>query len=573
MNNNDNILYKWNILYLAMDFNNNWRVNTFYNEEDISKYKKEYNIYKSVNTFISNNRRIKDLYEFLWIWIDIDDNISEEILWKRIENLNWLMPKKINKTYKWYHVYFSFSPELYLISKKNYELIWHKINSILKWDVFMKSITWILKVEWTIDFKDDRNFEIYNIYDSHNYINKNLLSFFIKSNNLNIRRIKYRNINLEEKNKKKGNKKERNNSLVENLCALKIINKINEYHNQKREWFNKKIEFINKTNKNISIKWYSWLKLYYNKNNNKWEFKDYTISNNWEKRYWNMWFLQNFYFKDEQDKFVLLNKFLYSSFWIILNKNVWDTAISEQLSLAFIKKDLQLEFNSNFQEEYNNLVWYNNDLLDKYWNSSIKLFIWLINFLNEQNQFRIIKRESFTFKAKDFLKYLWISYWTYNIKLMRKNFLILSSMKIPDIVLMDIWDWKKKEFIKYQHFMVFSETSKEEGTRYYNIDFNIPNFSKIIYINKWLEKLDKWLWKNNNTMLWFKVKIALSKFPKYYISNKELWEVLGFSIKRMDNKKDFNREINKISKLIVKNNIAINYEIKDKGVYYYKYKN
>ena len=83
---------------------------------------------------------------------------------------------KINETYKWYHIFFDFSKELEYLTLDSYRELYNFINSNLWGDSNMRDVTWILKVEWFLDNKDGRSYEITNIYNNPaNKLNKDYL--------------------------------------------------------------------------------------------------------------------------------------------------------------------------------------------------------------------------------------------------------------------------------------------------------------------------------------------------------------------------------------------------------------
>ena len=152
----------------------------YFEKKDIKKANKEwYNIYSVLNDF-TDRRAISDIVWFNAIWIDLDyfNGTLQDIL-DNCENLLWFYPTKVNKTFKWFHLFFDLDENLYEMDENDYVELYDKINKYLGWDPKMKDITAVLKTEWYIDNKDDRNFEIYNVFKDWQNIWKEELELFL----------------------------------------------------------------------------------------------------------------------------------------------------------------------------------------------------------------------------------------------------------------------------------------------------------------------------------------------------------------------------------------------------------
>lgn len=157
-NDDDYIKYCW----LSFE---EWKAWYVYFDEytDLEEENKHCNIYQIVNQFYWFRRIENEIYKYKYLAFDIDvKDFNADF--NNILNLTGLKPSKINKTYKWFHVWFKLDKELEFMSIESYQSIWKIVNTKLWWDPMMKSTTWILKAEWFIDIKDNRNFKINNIY-------------------------------------------------------------------------------------------------------------------------------------------------------------------------------------------------------------------------------------------------------------------------------------------------------------------------------------------------------------------------------------------------------------------------
>ena len=118
-----------NISYMALNINDNIIKNIVWDNkatiiEECNKLQKEhYNIYFILNDF-TFSRQVKDLLGFNFIGIDYDlpeDKrliTTEKGIVSKSQNLLWLTPNSINKTYKWFHIIYKLGIKLYDLEKK-----------------------------------------------------------------------------------------------------------------------------------------------------------------------------------------------------------------------------------------------------------------------------------------------------------------------------------------------------------------------------------------------------------------------------------------------------------------------
>ncbi len=458
---------------------------------------KWYNVYYILNDFYKD-RTEKNLIWFNEIWLDIDieEDFDDIIEWQTLEdildnsmNLLWFQPHRVNKTYKGYHLFYKLSKELYELNKDDYKDIFKVINESMNWDPLMKSITSILKVEWYIDHKKDRRCLITNIYkNKENIITKNDIQLLLSKNII---------LDTSRKNKieNKISNKKILNSKIEEIDALKLIDKINKetkYH-------------VSVSWNNIDKTW--WLKLY--KENDKYTIKDFAGWN----RFWIKYFILNHILKDVLDtkeKMIEYNKIL-SLFWIKLRENYIPTKFPLYYLLWFKKDEIVDEINDKI---LNTDKW----LL-------LKVMIWH-NYLSQSSK-------SDEISEKDIIDLLQLSNSSNSRNKVKKAFIKLSYLKIKQEILeLNEETWQIINIEQYKN-IIDLEIITRNKQRFYKIKLlkNINNF-KLININLELLKIKQ----DNKFITALFLTSNLEKSWKYKVKIEELQELLW--IKSYDNIRD-----------------------------------
>lgn len=451
----------------------------------------KFNVYKSINTFWNWKRTERSIWQFIWIWIDVDMDktngwISDE---KTIVSISqkhiWIKPYKINKTWNWYHIYFNFSDDLWGIDIPTYKKIYEYIRDVLEGDKGMVSATWILRVVDFIDWKIDketwtpRNFMIKEIYSSNDLITKETLSLL---------KIKpeYRYVDFEDEILKKEKKRwiyERNRDVVNEMDSLLFVEKLNN------------------GGYNIDIRkmgeWYydvwdtNWLKLY--NSDWIWRFKDFSGHN----RFTNDLFVRNYLLKDienEKDRFSELAKIYMNIFWISLNTKKAHMSISMALDIV----DRRFSVWDVISEGVLNRNVTNIEIIrKKYWSEAfVKFVLWL--FTLEVNE-KLSGDWFFIIEMNKLLSHFWLSKDFNNRKMIMELFDTLSSLETT-LRVNDIVEGKSIWFIQSERpFTV--RFSEESGTTSRLVWIKINDncdWKKYIRIAESMHLLTKQFSKNNN---------------------------------------------------------------------------
>ncbi len=497
--------WKKTVRYIKFDINNNSFINIdeiYWLDFNINKYlqlenQKWYNIYYILNDFY-NNRSEKNIYKFNQIWIDLDYcDLSLEELLKDIKLKLNILPFKINKTFKWYHVIFNLESSLKLINTTIYKELYKYINTKLWWDKKMKDITSILKVEWYIDHKDNRKYLITNVY-----INKdNKITSAIAENILKKDLIfdTDREKKIEEKIK---NKKIRN-TRIENIDWLELISYLNKI--PKYSW----ITIINNW-----IKWTTWLKLY--EEDWKTTIKDFS----WKGRYWISWFLLNYILKD-LDNLTKMSEYakILSIFWIKLRENYQPTKFPLMYLLWLKKDDIVDDLN-------NKIIW-----KDKWFIMKLLISInYILNnteeeYIEEKSIIELLKLSK-SKNSKDKIRKWLIQLSTLKIKLEKKELIedkIYNKEFFKNIVDLEIIKdnrWVRKYKVKFlkikddnKFYTGLILTSNVEKTWKYKI--KIDELKKLTWVDNYnmireryllpykKEKLIKWYKKEWNYIIYY----------------------------------------------------------------------
>ena len=433
-----------------------------------------FNIYKIINDFYSS-RTEKNLIHFNKIGIDLDYYDKElPILLSEIKEKLWFLPNKINKTFKWYHIFFDIPWKYNLISFDNYLKLYDYINSYIWWDKAMRDITWILKVEWYLDLKDNRNYLIENKYNNSE---NNILT------SEKIEEIIWEEINLDLNRQEeyilKINKKENNKKRINSIDALDLIQTLNNDF-----WYNIKI-------KDNWIEWTDGLKLY----KEDWIYSIKDFSN--KSRYWNQNFLLNYVLEnenkdDKMKKYVMI----LSKFWINLQENYSPSKFPLFYLLWFKKDDVVNDVNNKIM-----------------WNEK-----WLLLKLLISYNYLINKNKSNWVEIKDIIELLWISNSSTSRDKIREWFIKLSYLKIK-IVKNEL---QNNKIVKVEHFKNLIDLKIINNTL---IKLDTINFTNLINVNLELLKI-----KNDNKFYFSLILTSnLQKFKKFKISINELLEITWFS--------------------------------------------
>lgn len=524
-------------LFLALNLSDKEESKTFtdYNEEILREYNQNgFNVYKSINSFHSGKREINCLEDFLGIWIDLDypvwkkEQRHEVIL--RIKKTLWVLPCKINDTYKWYHLFFNLSSSLKRLSFNSYKECYHLINTLLQGDPKMKDITWILKVEWFYDKKVWReDYLITTVYDEKkNELNK---EFF---ENLWIK-LEYQDIEKVEKEKEKREKKEmkkmRNEKDIEKIDALEFITMINELAKEREEWFDDYIELV-KTWDHYSI-WGTWgLKVL--KNWTKYEIKDFAD----KSRYWLKWFFFNWYLKDENDvtkKLLLFMKLLKKlNTWIVLGYWADKLSYSKMWTLEIVNNIAQREknrlplFENQDLNEINDIIksklWWIN------WWQMMKVVTWLLVYATKNKK----TLDEIIISEKELMEILWLSISKYNKSILRWILLemwdLVYSEWESNVVLnseTELFTW-----IHLQHYFDISLYSWNKTWKlFYVIKSRQPKRGGVTYLSEWILHLDKGLADTRKTELAVKLCVDIKSFKTTSLTLDEFKDALWLSFK------------------------------------------
>ena len=431
---------------------NNWKIWLWMKLLDIENNNiNKNNIYEILNDF-ENDRKESSLIWFNYIWIDLDyfEWTLEDILKMSFESLN-IYPTKINKTYKGYHLFYKLSDNLYNLNIKQYKKLYELINISIWWDEKMRSVTWILKVENYIDYKNDRNYLIKNIYlNNNNILNEN--------NCINIiwEKLIYENRKLKLENKIK--RKNRNVDLINKIDAIDFINWLNE------SWLFSEIKV-----ENWAIDDTSGLKIYNNK------IEDFSVWN----RMWN----RNFLFKyvitknninlNDSIEFWKLTKMLNNIFWIKLTKKIEWLPIYNNFLNHWINNNkfkLSKDVWNNILNSFNELILSNNK------KGEIKRLYIILNQLIYENNLDI--KKWIIILEKDILNKMNLKNDSYNKNKLRKNLLLLSNLNL-EVVKKINWE----EFIHYKRLFEFWINNSKNKLNSFYIKSNI-NVRKIIWLKK-----------------------------------------------------------------------------------------
>lgn len=288
---------------------------SFYSK--LKKYNKTgYNIYLAINWFQWKRRRKANIEKFRGFMIDLDGTDKEQTYlnlvknsYKTKANFN-IFPNYVIETYKGFHVIFAFHQDIHFLKEEIYLSFFQFINEIYNWDKRFKPITGMMKVPWFIDHKDWRNYPIKenDFKTSPNRIDlEQLSSIFSVAGNEKKKFLKLENeIKIDEE------------AMIESIDAKELIKVLNKNYMEWVQWFNKPIKI---SKDKVSINDTNWLKLFYNKEEKKYTFKDF--AEKW--RYGILWFLWNYYFEFYKKDFPAAKKFLeefiYNNFQIIVAYN------------------------------------------------------------------------------------------------------------------------------------------------------------------------------------------------------------------------------------------------------------
>lgn len=469
------------------------------------------NIYFILNDFESK-RTLGDLIWFKWIWIDLDmqdSSVKIPYKWPSKDILDicnsklWFLPSKVNRTFKWFHIFFKLSGDLYSLDREQYVVLYKHISKVLGGDPKMKDITAILKMEGFIDNKEGRKeFVIKNEFldlknnDMRNEITtdivRNIIGETPKSDTKRIEDFQTRTL-----------KRERNNGMFEDIDALDFIKSINEDTNAFKD-VNIIVHWDN------SIDETSGLKIY----NDNWfhRIKDFSGKN----RFGNRLFLYNYVIKevmwitefkvDKKTKFKDDNEkkeydlkvegvekigkimwFLSNEFWIKYNKGldklpIYDTFIEIWLQKnEFILQKDWVWIDIDIVENFNNLI------VGVEKKGEIQRVIMWLNTLVLNNNLDI--RKWIQIGEKEFLKTIWFSEKWANVLHLRELVLLLSKLTFTENVLATDWTKRREEkFINLFDFSILHSNWKNPTE--YKIKSNYSPKKKI-WISPWIFELFK----------------------------------------------------------------------------------
>lgn len=528
-------------LYLALNMNNSSDVKTFTEENhtELIKLNNEgYNIYQSINSFFDTKRTSENIKEFTWFWIDLDYSIwkkeeRHEVL-TRIKRVIWVLPSKVNETYKWYHLFFSITPELKRLTTESYKESYNMINVLLQWDPKMKDVTAILKIEWYSDKKFWReDFIINTIYsDTQVRITKKVLEWLWLQLNLVTEEEFIKKIDKKEKNI---SRKFRNEKDIEEIDSLEFINMINTLCDEQEEWFCKYIELEEwGSNSSYSIKDTGWLKVY-REDWKKYEIRDFTD----KFRFWNRSFFLNYYLDewiDKSKKYLYLNKvlknldswlslglwgdkFSYSKLWAIDIVN--NTVKREDVGIKTISSNSDLD-------QIDRIIKDNNNSNIQVW-QVMKVLTWLLKY-SSVNKLRIT--DEVLVSERELMEYIWLSVSKLNKEVLRKILVDMSRMVYSEGSQLENHQWEDFIGIHLKHYFDITVYSWQSTWKVlYLIKSSQPLNWGVTYLSEGLLSLDKWLSDTRKTTLWVKILLWIRSFKTYNLTLTEFRDTLKLSFK------------------------------------------
>jgi len=300
----------------------------------------------------------------------------------------------------------------------------------------MKSTTWILKVEWYVDNKEDRNFLIYNTYTWKDLVSK-----------LNLEKLYWKNLILDEKRLEKSKikleKKARNDKMFSKIDALDFIKAVNDDN-----WV---FANVNITLSNSSVIWtfnslnrgITNIKVVENEEGINY-FNDF--SGKW--RSWNKGFLYNYIVKDLMlVKDFNKNKTILWSIWLFLNTNFWIkfTKWLDTTPLYDSFLNYNLTKNTLILEEWKGLdldITNNNNklILSFAKKGEIERVVTAINTIVLENDLDLIKETQIS--ENDILKAMWISVQKTNKENLRNTMNLLSRLQVISKKVLEDWSTK-----------------------------------------------------------------------------------------------------------------------------------
>lgn len=486
---------------------------------------KGYNIYESINTFKGKRRTELDVGELISIWIDLDIGKDSKFwdvddLLKYITDRIWILPTRINDTYKWYHIFFDFEDKLKFMSIDSYKEIYYSINNTLWWDYKMVSVTGVLKMIGFKDMKNWRNQFINRLYlDSNNVITEDWLNqkWFI---------IGYRD---KEKEINKSTVKERNTLDMDNLDAKEIIEYINNQYLKNSYLFKKKIELREEKEDLLGVDDTSWLKL--KREGDKWLFADYSKKN--RSSLWK--FLKNYYAEEKENEEVTKHRFgdITRNFGIKFGS--WANKISVPHNFViWIDKKEYLRKNEDvkyieWKEEIQNieeLIRISNKTLVAD-GSLLKVIMGVLTggIKNQEDE------DEFLIWENDLLELFWKKIKNENKKNLRTLIIELSKLnktrKVEQYINGDLFSWIELDRLFNVKFLT---KVSEKGKIYYWIKFLFP-YSKIIQLNKESLKLDSDI--KDGRKFWFlthiKLQIEYQKHKSCNLTFENLKKILNYN--------------------------------------------
>ena len=601
---------QYNKIYWIKNFSTN-EIETFSeNEKDeIQKYLKEknengFNIYLSVNTFFWNNRIIEDIAEIKACFIDLDfpeikDFWYDEEWIKRRANFlkntyyNLIQPKlnivkeqynifpnKINVTYKWLHIFYYYDDDCWFINTEIHNAINDILNNIVWWDKSARDLARLCKLEWFIDWKNWRKWEIKTIYQNEkNKISKEIITnkFNLTFKNRSLNEIKIKKekaLNKLISNIKKDDTKNSNIFKINKIDSLIFTKKLREYFENKKEKFsqNDLTKILNKLKYEQiqSIKWKLAYKFYeedwktltsglFLVQNDIWyEIQDFSKRN----RSNNYSFLQKWILENIKLDYKIFNEIIYFTTGLTLNtKDEKKSIIDKKVFLDFLNSRLILEWQNYFHSE--------SKIIDNFnypeWFSKIFLGVFLFLYkhiefdnLDENNPYYFyfvndIFKEIFNITTKSWLEH--------NKKLFFEIIEIISEIKID-------LNWKEvKVFEKIEK----SKSSNKDVIKIFpnknNLKFRFSN--EITFFNIDILSFQKWFKKNKITEFlilvnWF---TQVSKFDVNY-KLKDVYNFLGYNGNEKTNESLLLKHLKKAKKLWIINF----FEVKNSNIYFSKFK-
>lgn len=490
--------------------------------------KEGYNVYLILNDFESK-RTSNELIWLKWFWIDLDmqdSDVPTPYQWQLNDILDfckkklWFLPTKINRTFKWFHLFFKLSDELYSLDSEQYVNSYKYINKILWGDPKMKDVTAILKVDGFIDNKEGRKwFVIKNEY----FNNENIVSVEnIKSILWCVAKFDTKRIELFQlKTIKRG----RNNNMFEEIDCLDFINAINNNNDAFKD--------IHIEVNGSDIDDTSGLKVY----NDNWihRIKDFSGKN----RFGNRLFLYNYVikevmwitdfkvakktkFKDDNEKkeYDLKVKgiekigkimgFLSNEFGIKYNKGLDEKPIVDSFMLFNLENKTFDIINPEDKLDMEVMTKFNNYIMKdiKVWDDLMRVAT-ALNYFCHQNWLDI--KRKFEIKENELLSLIWLSNKTENRKNLRILLKLLSVLEIWNKI-EKIEEWKLKGYIRKTGVGLFNFSILERHNfeTLYEIKSNF-NVVKKNWINESLILENKFLFLS-------RVKENISNFGKYQYS-------------------------------------------------------